>query len=164
MTDDPVPTAPRPGQYGSGNQNRVGRNGSKPRITKNVERLLAVLIPQSAAQAARTANMPARTAQALLAKPHVQEAIRERLQAQMKTSSVVNGMAVYDSLMLNAESEHVRMDLAKDVLAQAGVRRTIDRADTRQGSASVTLNINLNGADTTAGVVVDHVVNANDIK
>jgi hypothetical protein len=64
-------------------------------------------------------------------------------------------MAVYDMLMTSAESEHVRMDLAKDVLAQAGVRRTIDRADQRTAGASVTLNINLNGADTTAGIVVD---------
>jgi hypothetical protein len=76
------------GQYGQGNAGKPGRNGSKPRITANVEKLLAVLIPQSAAEAARTAGLPARTAQAMLAKPHIQEAIRDRLQAPQASSTV----------------------------------------------------------------------------
>lgn len=144
-------------RYQVGDGRKRGKGGSKPRITANDEKVLAVLMPQNATDIAVIAGIPYRTTAAILNKPHVQAEIQNRLQGRLKSTIAIKALDIYDDLMRNAESEHVRAQLATDALAQSGVRRTIDRAEQRSAGASVTLNINLNATDASAGVVIDNV-------
>lgn len=135
------------------------KGGSVARLTENDEKVIAVMLPRTGSEIAKAAGIPERTAYAIMDKPLVHAEIQRRLSHRVKTAIAIKAVDVYAGLLENAESEHVRADLAKDAMAQTGVRRTIDRADIRPANVSVQLNINLGPVNTTAGDVIEHIDN-----
>lgn len=106
-------------------------NKNAQRISKQARDLLRVLATgqaTSAAGAAAIVGMSERTAQDMLTKDYIQAELHKLIKQDMRTVGVLRAHAAYTHLLEKAESEYVRADLAKDALAQAGVRDKLDGA------------------------------------
>lgn len=130
----------------------MGRNrngsGSDSRITPRLERALCALLDNGSlpkgeliAKAAEAGGLNERSIYKALAKPHVQEWLKTRVQAHFDTVGVIRATGVLTDL-LTADSDYVRADVAKHMLAIGGVLPATDRAAVG-GGQPVTVNLHL---------------------
>lgn len=122
----------------------VGNKNAR-RISAKVRELLRALATgqaTSAAGAALIVGMSERTAQDALTKDYVQAELHKLIKQDMRTTGVIRARDAYMTLIEKAESEYVRADLAKDALAQAGVRDRLDGARGQQAAGSISIIIN----------------------
>ena len=128
----------RPSGGQVGNRNKSGK--LSPRIAR-LATAIATGQGSTAAELAEVTGLPIRTVYDAMRRPAVQEAVRQQIQRDLRTLGVARAAAVYVNLLTTAKSEFVRADIAKDVLAQAGVRDRPDRPGQGQAGGSITIVI-----------------------
>lgn len=128
----------RPSGGQVGNRNKSGK--LSPRIAR-LATAIATGQGSTAAELAQVTGLPIRTVYDAMRRPAVQEAVRQQIQRDLRTLGVARAAAVYVNLLTTAKSEFVRADIAKDVLAQAGVRDRPDRPGQGQAGGSITIVI-----------------------
>ena len=73
--------------------------------------------------------------------PHFQTHFTALGRDKLLTDILPDALHTYGDLIRNSASDYVRADLAKDALAQAGVRDRIDGSQRQTGIGSITIHI-----------------------
>lgn len=131
-----LPTTERKPGAPVGNKNAV-------RLSAKVRAAIAHLIINPDAtneQACAAVGCPTRTFYKAKKSPHFEQHFKELTRHGLLTRVVAKAARVYENL-LDGDSEYVKADIAKDALAQAGVRERVDGAYRQPSAGSITIII-----------------------
>ena len=123
-----------------------------------VKRAIAALFSGEAKtqkEAAAIAGMWAPHLSKALSRPTVREYIASTIHHKLSTTGAMLASRVVEALVETAESEYVRADLAKWLLALNGVKPSNDRATTNVGSVSLTINLGTEKLEVGKAQVID---------
>lgn len=138
-----APAAKRPGA--------PEKNKNARRVTGKLRECLVALAAGRATNATAAAELIGgitdRALQKALHKPHVQAELHALIKQDLRTTGVLRARDAYTHLLEKAESEYVRADLAKDALAQAGVRDRVDGSARQPAAGSISIVINARPGD-----------------
>ena len=129
----------------------------QPPSTK-VKRAIAALFSGEAKtqkEAAEIAGMWAPHLSKALTRPTVREYITSNVTHRLSTIGLMAASRVVEALVETAESEYVRADLAKWLLALNGVKPASDRSTTNVGNVSLTINLGTNQLEVGKQQVID---------
>ena len=91
--------------------------------------------------ACKAVGCPERTFYKAKHSPHFTEHFKLLGRNKLLTEILPDAMHVYHDLIKSSQSDYVRADLAKDAMAQAGVRDRIDGAQRGAGIGSINITI-----------------------
>jgi len=136
-------------------------SGSDPKPpSAKVKRAIDAMLNGHAKSQRQAAAMVGLTPQALnraLQKPHIQEFIRKHVDQRIRTVGFLKAANTLEHLAANAQSEYVKADVSKHMLAIAGVKPTAERGTGGGGGLVVQINLpGQIGAQSVQPVTIEH--------